>query len=223
VPELPEPLSLLDGLHSTPSRRYLSTEPIPEHVLWSILDAAVRGPSGGNRQEWGWVVVTDQSIKDAVAPWYREGWRNAFGHRREEIMTAPPRPEGLTPRAYLAMEHLAEQIEEAPVWIIPVLRNAATATSPRAGASIYGAVQQLCLAARAYGIGTTLTNFQSGHEAELAQLLDIPPDAATMALIPMGYPTQGHWSEPKRRPLQEVVHWQRWGAAHDHSQLLKGD
>ena len=67
-----EPLGVLEALHTTPSRRYLSTEPIPDEVIWAILDAAVRGPSGGNRQGWGWVVVTDPAIKAQVAQWYRE-------------------------------------------------------------------------------------------------------------------------------------------------------
>jgi len=52
-------LSALEALHSTPSRRYLAPDPIPEDVLWAILDAAIRGPSGGNAQHWGWLVLTD--------------------------------------------------------------------------------------------------------------------------------------------------------------------
>ena len=97
-------------------------------------------------------------------------------------------------------------------WVFPVLRNAADAASPRVGSSIYGAVQQLCLAARASGIGTSLTTLYGGHEDELRELLGLPPDALTMALIPMGYPARGRWAEPKRRPVEEVVHWNRWGA-----------
>ena len=46
---------------------------------------------------------------------------------------------------------------------------------------------------------------------ELRELLGLPPDALTMALIPMGYPARGRWAEPKRRPVEEVVHWNRWG------------
>ncbi|HVV21368.1 MAG TPA: nitroreductase family protein, partial [Pseudonocardiaceae bacterium] len=70
----PEPISVLEALHSTPSRRYLSSTPIPDQVIWAILDAAVRGPSGGNAQGWGWVVVTDPDVKKQIASWYREGW-----------------------------------------------------------------------------------------------------------------------------------------------------
>ena len=48
-----EPLDVLEAIHSTPSRRYLKPDPIPEDVLWTLLDAAIRGPTGGNRQDWG--------------------------------------------------------------------------------------------------------------------------------------------------------------------------
>jgi nitroreductase len=207
-----QPLTVLEALHSTPARRYLAPDPIPDDVLWAILDAAIRGPSGGNTQHWGWVVVTDQQVKDRVAAWYRDNWDAAYGSRREEILSAPVGTGGLTPRGFLGAEHLANHIQEAPVWVFPVLRGAADATSPRVGSSIYGAVQQLCLAARAYGIGTSLTTLYGGHEEELRELLGLPADALTMALIPMGYPAKGRWAEPRRRPVGEVVHWDRWGA-----------
>ena len=207
------PLTVLEALHSTPARRYLSPDPIPDDVLWEIFDAAIRGPSGGNAQHWGWVVVTDQEVKDRVAAWYRDNWEAAYGSRREQILNAPAgSPGGLTPRGFLGAEHLAHHIHEAPVWVLAVLRGAADATNPRVGSSIYGAVQQLCLAARAHGIGTSLTTLYGGHEDELRELLGLPPDALTMALIPMGYPAKGRWVQPRRRPVEDVVHWNRWDA-----------
>jgi nitroreductase len=140
-------LSALEALHSTPSRRYLAPEPIPEDVLWAILDAAIRGPSGGNRQQWGWVVVTDPAVKERVAGWYRENWQAAYGQHRDRILAGEAGPSGMSPRGFLGAEHLAQHLEEAPVWVFPVLRDAADATNPRVGSSVYGAVQQLCLAA----------------------------------------------------------------------------
>ena len=210
-PLSPGELSALAALHSTPARRYLSDKPIPDHVLWAVLDAAIRGPSGGNRQAWGWVVVTDPDIKGRVAEWYREGWEQSYGIRREELLNAPPSDVGLSPGAFRAVEHLAHHIEEAPVWIMPVLRNAATSENPRLGSSIYGAVQQLLLAARTYGVGGVVTTFHVPHEDEVRDLLGLPDDALTMALVPLGYPERGRWSEPKRQPVEEVVHWDRWG------------
>jgi nitroreductase len=203
--------TLLDGLHSTPARRYLSDEAIPDEVIWAILDAAIRGPSGGNRQSWGWMVVTDPVIKRPIADWYRETWEHSYGRRRAEILSAPASPDGLGRSSFLAAEHLAHHISEAPVWIFPVLRNAADADNPRLGSSIYGAVQQLILAARAYGIGATLTTFHVEHEGEIRSLLGLPADALTMALLPLGYPLRGRWSQPRRRPVEDVVHWERWG------------
>jgi nitroreductase len=90
-----EPLPVLDALHSTPARRYLSSEPVPDEIIWALLDAAVRGPTGGNQQGWGWVVVTDPAIKRPVAEWYLDGWNTAYGRRREQILAAPPAADGL--------------------------------------------------------------------------------------------------------------------------------
>jgi nitroreductase len=211
----PEPLPVLQALHSTPARRYLSADPVSDEIIWALLDAAVRGPSGGNRQSWAWIVVRDQGVKDQIAAWYLEGWNRAYGFRREEILAADPSADGMSHRAFLAADHLAAHLAEAPVWIIPVLRHAAGSTNPRLGSSIYGAVQNLSLAARAYGLGTTLTTLHSGHEDEVRQLLGLPDDALTMALIPLGYPSRGRWAQPKRRPVEEVVHWDSWGSNRD--------
>src|SRR6202042_2616499 len=118
---------------------------------------------------------------------------------------------GLTPRGFLGAEHLAQHIHEAPVWVFAVLRNAAHVTSPRVGSSIYGAVQQLCLAARAYGIGTSLTTLYGGHEEELRELLGLPEDALKMGLIQLGHPGQGRWAHPGGKPVRDVVPGDHWG------------
>jgi len=204
----PEPLPVIEALHSTPSRRYLSTEPIPEDVIRALLDAAVRGPSGGNSQLWAWIVVRDPAIKSRIAEWYREGWNASYGARRADLEAA-----GQLDAVFRASDHLAQHLEEAPVWIFPVLIGPAKSQNPRLGASIYGAVQQLMLAARAYGIGATLTTLYSGHEADVRELLGLPDNAITMALIPLGYPSRGRWSQPKRKPLDEVVFWDRYTGA----------
>lgn len=80
------------------------------------------------------------------------------------------------------------------------------------GSSVYGAVQNLMLAARAYGIGATLTSLYAAHEEDVKRLLRLPDDASTMGLIPLGYPSRGRWAEPKRVPVEEVTHWDSWGA-----------
>jgi len=203
-----ETLDVLAAIHSTPARRYLKRDRIPDDVLWAILDAAIRGPTGGNTQGWGWVIVTDPAVKAQIQAWYQEGWDAAYGVRREEILASKDGA-GLGRRNFLSADHLATHLHEAPVWVFPVLRNARE--SRMTGSSIYGAVQNLMLAARAYGIGATLTSLYMSHEDDVKALLGIPEDAKTMGLIPLGYPAQGRWAQPKRRPVEEVVHWGNWG------------
>jgi hypothetical protein len=79
--------------------------------------------------------------------------------------------------------------------------------------SIYGAVQQLILAARAFGVGTSLTLLHAEHEDGPRGLLGLPDDRPTMGLLPLGYPARRRWAQPERRPVEEVVHWNRWRAA----------
>jgi nitroreductase len=203
-----EMLDVLEAIHSTPARRFLKSDPIPDDVLWELLDAAIRGPSGGNAQGWGWVVVTDPEVMQKIQGWYLEGWENAYGNRKEEIL-ADPEGAGLGRRNFLSAEHLANHIHEAPVWVLPIQRNARE--SRMGGSSVYGAVQNLMLAARAHGIGATLTSLYAGHEDEVRELLGLPEDAKTMGLIPLGYPARGRWAQPKRVPVDQITHWGRWG------------
>ncbi|GID27935.1 nitroreductase family protein [Paractinoplanes brasiliensis] len=209
----PQSLSLLDALHSTPARRYLSTEPIADEVITALLDAAVRGPSGGNSQRWAWIVVRDPQVKRQIAEWYREGWEKNYGSRREQILGADSPDGGMSAATFRAADHLAAHLEDAPVWIFPVLLGAKRSRNPRLGSSIYGAVQHLMLAARAYGIGSTLTTLYAEHEDDVRDLLGLPEDALTMALIPLGYPEKGRWAQPKRRPLDEVVFHDRYSSS----------
>jgi nitroreductase len=205
MPDLEIPV--LEAMHSTPARRYLSSEPISDDIISALLDAAIRGPNGGNTQRWAWIVLRDPEVKAQIAAFYLEGWDSSYGKHRDVILAAG---DGSGAANFRAGDHLANHLAEAPVWIFPVLLGAAKSSNPRLGSSIYGAVQQLMLAARAYGIGSTLTTLHSGHEAEVRALLGLPDDALTMALIPLGYPSKGRWAQPKRRPLDEVVFYDKF-------------
>ena len=202
-------LSLLEGIHSTPSRRYLSEELIDDEIIWNIIDAAIRGPSGGNKQAWGWIVIKDKNTKNQIAKLYLESWDKSYGNRRDSILNNFDN-DALGPSNFLSAEHLANHISDAPVWIVPILRYISKSKSPITGSSIYGAIQNLMLAARAYGIGSTLTALHTAYEEDVKKILNIPDDAMTMALIPLGYPIKGKWSQPKRKPVESVTYWELW-------------
>ena len=220
-----EALDVLDAIHSTRAQRYLKPDPIPEAVLWEILDAAVRGPTGGNNQGWAWLVIRDTATKQEIGRAYEARIKGAYGYERvsdEALGTARITRGGVREGAVgidahnrRGVVHLAEHFAEAPVIVAPVLVEAgATEDTRRAGAglgsSIYGAVQNLMLAARAFGVGSVFT-WGLDETSGFNELLGLPEDARVMCLIPLGYLAQGRFSQPRRRPLGEVVHWEHWG------------
>lgn len=225
-----EPLDVLDAIHTTRAQRFLKPDPIPEDVIWEILDAAVRGPTGGNQQGWGWVVIRDQATKDAIAKVYSERLLSSYGYERvsdEELGAAritrggiAEGEIGIDARNRRGVVHLAEHFAEVPVIIAPVMQTAARMSdnTRRSGAglggSIYGAVQNLMLAARAFDIGTVMT-WTLDEDSGVNELLGLPENAFVMALIPLGYLEKGRFSQARRRPLGEVVHWDRWGEQQD--------
>src|SRR5207248_4654875 len=78
------------------------------------------------------------------------------------------------------------------------------------GSSIYPAVQNMLLAARALGLGATLTTMYLNFEKEAEAALGLPSDVHSYALIPIGYP-MGRFGPVRRVPLADVVYGDRWG------------
>ena len=107
-----------------------------------------------------------------------------------------------------AAEHLAAHIHEAPVWIVPCLQG--DGPTRTAGASIYPAVQNMLLAARALGLGATLTTLYLAFEKEAEAALGLPSDWHSYAILPLGYPV-GRFGPVRRVPLADVVFKDRWG------------
>ncbi len=107
-----------------------------------------------------------------------------------------------------AAQYLADHIHEAPVWIVPCMEGANPTRT--AGSSIYPAVQNMLLAARALGLGATLTTLYLNFEAEVEAALGLPADVHTYALLPIGYP-MGRFGPVRRVPLAEVVYQDQWG------------
>lgn len=110
-----------------------------------------------------------------------------------------------------AAEYLAAHIHEAPVWIVPCLEGGnPTRTS---GSSIYPAVQNMLLAARALGLGATLTTLCLAFEKEAEAALGLPANAHSYALLPIGFP-MGRFGPVRRISLGEVVFEDRWGQSY---------
>ena len=202
-------MEIFEAINSQRAMRRLKPDPVPDELIWKLLDAAVKAPSGGNRQPWNFIVIRDAETKTKIAEWYLESWNTAYGPFRQAALASPA-----TAGTFSSADHLANHLAEVPVLIIATVNVSSVAPVSPPGASIYPAVQNLMLAARALGLGTTLTTLHRAHEDEVKQLLGIPDGVETMCLIPVGYP-RGKFGPTTRIPAERVTFWEKWGGARE--------
>ena len=196
-------MDIYEALYTTRAMRRLKPDPIPYDVQARILDAAIRAPHIG--EGWRFILVDDPEIKSQLAPLYRQGFERMIGGAPEELFAEVIKtdtPMGRTVRSGL---HLVNHFAEVPLLLIGFGRT-------KDGAGIYPALQNAMLAARAEGIGSTLTGFlQSYFANEVMDILSVPKDDGwTMhGVVPMGYPT-GKWGVGARKPVHEVAARNSW-------------
>ncbi len=199
-------MDLFEAMATQRAVRRFKPDPVPPGAISRVLDAATRAPSGGNSQPWSFVVLQDADVRRQVGALYKDAW-DAGGIDR---FTSDPDP--AKARVYKSAKYLADKMGEAPVLILACVESGGRGPSFTTGASIYPAVQNLMLAARALGLGTVITTIHRGREREIKELLGIPDDVTTAALIPMGYPAEGAGFGPvRRRPTSDVTYLDRWG------------
>lgn len=221
-------IGLFDAMYTARALRRLKPDPVPEHLITKVLDAAIRAPSGGNAQNWIFIVVREEAQRRRLAGVYRKASDEVAA-----IYAARGRPAHLTDEQYnrlmAAGSYLWDHIGEAPVLLVPCLRkrdmpprnalpeavagryDAHLAYQERIrGSSIYPAVQNIILACRALGLGTLITTNHILYEDAVREILSLPDDVFTFALMPIGYPL-GKYGPLARRPVSEVTFADRWG------------
>jgi len=221
-------IGLFEAMYTARALRRLKPDPVPDALITKVLDAAIRAPSGGNAQNWMFIVVRDESQRRRLGAVYRKA-----SDEVAEIYAARGRPDHMTDAEFKRLmaggRHLWEHMGDAPVLLVPCLRkrdmpprdalpevvarryDAHLAHQARiAGSSIYPAIQNIILACRALGLGTLITTNHILYEDEVRQILALPDDVFTFALMPMGYPL-GNYGPLSRRPVAEVAFADRWG------------
>jgi nitroreductase len=205
--------------------RRLKPDPVPDGLVWKVLDAAIRAPSGGNTQPWRFLVIRDAETKRFIQERYRRGWdRYVQANLKAAAEAAVPMTDAeAAARAKMigAATHLADHLHEAPVMLLVCMQPRkmdlppdpeSQPPSPAAlYASIFPAVQNILLACRAHGLGATLTTLHLLYERAIKTKLGIPDEIETVALIPIGWPV-GKFGPTTRAPVETLTYWDRWGS-----------
>ena len=201
-------MELFETITSLRAIRRMRPDPIPDDVLRRILTAAICAPSGGNRQPWFFLVVREAATRQRLAELWNVGY--------QELLKIPYYGQALSgggtveqQRMMRSVRYLAEHLHAAPVHLLVCMNTEGQPPGFHHGSSIFPAIQNLMLAARALGVGSVLTTMQRYREAEVKALLGIPEAMVVAAFIPLGYP-QGHFGAGPRKPLDEVLFFERW-------------
>ena len=194
--------TFFDAARSQRGTRRFAPDAVSDETVDRILQAATWAPSGSNRQPWHFIVLRDPATKGRLGELYREGMAAAGGAKAKPPAPQEPGVPGI----------FSDDLANVPVVIMVCLERWVTRGRENLlGAHIVPAVQNLRLAAAALGLGTRLTTIWQHRDAEVRELLGIPDNVETMAMIPLGYPGGGdHLGGSKRKPLDEVVHRERW-------------
>lgn len=218
-------MDLLEAIYSQRAMRRLRPDPVPDELIWRILDAATRAPNGANLQPWRFMVLKDPEVKKKIQELYLDGMahvsRPSEPRRPPRIMAKPGTPEYVQQTKFPGM-WLAHHLAEVPVLIIGTVRLVDVASTTTPGACIFPALQNLMLAARSFGLGTVLTTVHRHREADVKKVLGIPDDVVTRALIPVGWP-YGRFGPNVRRPPEEVAYWDGWGNIRRREAHMPGD
>lgn len=205
-------MDLHQALYTTRAMRRVRPDPIPLPTQARLLDAAIRAPSGGNQQNWRFLLVDDPEVKGRLGPLYRDAidqlWRTIYAGLLAQAEADPDNPENVQMlKVQRSAQHLADHFEEVPLFLFPFAQHDPT------GGSIYPAVWSAMLAARAEGIGSCLTAVLGAfHGPETLEILGVPADEGwhSAGCVSFGYPT-GRWGVAPRRPVHEVSFRNRWG------------
>jgi nitroreductase len=205
-------MDIYEALYTTRAMRRVRPDPIPLPVQARILDAAIRAPTGGNAQNWRFLLADDPDVIGQIGPLYRDAidqlWKTVYADRLAAAAADPESEESIEMlKVQRSAQWLADHFEEVPLFLFGFIQADPT------GGSIFPAIWSAQLAARAEGVGSSLTAVLGFfHPDETFEILGVPKDKGWVmaCCVSLGYPT-GRWAVAPRRPVDEVSYRNRWG------------
>jgi nitroreductase len=204
-----EELPLLEGIRTTRAIRRLRPDPVPRELIRKVCEAGTFAPSGGNRQPWYFIAVTEPARR----AWVAERYRAAFHEYIEpavEAAKAPDYPEGKRRNLQAAL-HLADHLHEVPVHLFVAgwKRRGSAQTQ-----ALFPAIQNILLACRAVGLGASLTTLHTSFASKVDEWLGLPPEIPTCALLPIGWPV-GRYGTPPRESVDAKLFFEKFNGQVD--------
>jgi len=214
-------VELFDAMRTTFAARDYTGEPLPDSVLYEILDNARFAPSGGNRQGNKVIVVRDIKTREALAKLAEPAAKRYIA--QQKLGESPWNtivPTKVTPELVAQTPPLARLVEpyvKAEVVLVFLVDLKLVASTDQflkrvgviSGASIYPFVWNVLLGARQAGFGGTITTLAAAEEPKVQALLGIPSDHAVCALVPLGKPVK-QLSKLKRNSVEEIATRERF-------------
>ena len=208
-------------MRTTFACREFTDEPVPDDVLHRIIDNARFAPSGGNRQGWRIINITDAAKREQLAD-----LSLTTATRYMLQMKAGENPLNTIHPSTVTDEQVSQ--EEPPHWLVAHIRNAPTllvitvdlaliASMDKdleriglvSGGSIYPLAWNILLAARNEGYSGTMTTWGIGEEDSIKKLLEIPAHWAVATIMPLGKPVK-QLTKLKRKPVEEILYTDSW-------------
>ena len=205
-------MGLFEVMYNCRAMRRLKPDPVPEELLLKLADAGNHGPTGSNVQNVRWLIVRDPSQKQKLADLNRAAIMAYID--RDPVVELPHHPKDKRDRMREAVLWQVEHMHETPAIFIACAHFDGAPANPAmagamAGSSVWPAVQNVLLAARALGLGATPTSLGLSNRPVAKEVLGLPENVEALALVPVGYP-MGNFGPVTRLPVEETVRWDRW-------------
>jgi nitroreductase len=211
-------MDLIQAMRTAAAIRHFRPDAVSDSVLYRVLDSARFAPSWGNRQGWRVIVVRDQALRTQLQALYLHTWRPLYQAQAAQSHPVAESAGGHPPAA-VERNYYAEHLAELPVHLVVIVERESLLTPLPAlneatfagGSSIYPFVQNLVLAIRAEGLGTSLSMQLNNEEAQVKRLLEIPDGFALAAHLGVGWPARPHPTRLRRREVREFTTIDRFG------------
>jgi len=220
-------MELYEAMRTNPSCRYFTDDPVDDAILHRIFDHARFASSGGNRQGWRTIVVTDPELKAKIAALHSRQWDVYLQHAREGIVGYQASDDQKQMSAAASAQQrldrtddFASSLANVPallvccieLWTLAVTDKNLDRQSIVGGGSLYTFVQNVLLGCRNEGLGSALTTLLAAEEPAVAELFGLPDDVAVGALVAVGWPVpEKQYTKLSRKPVEDVVFHNHYG------------